>query len=70
MAYELRPNSGNLFRNDKGDNPARPDYCGEINVEGRVWKVSGWLKDGRKGKYLSLAIGDKPGDNDPDRIPF
>jgi hypothetical protein len=55
-------NTGILTLNDKGDNPARPDRKGSINVEGVEYWVSGWIKDGREGtklagqKYMSLKI--------------
>lgn len=50
-------NSGALFRNDKGDNPKRPDYKGKINVEGRTFTISGWLRESQSGmKYMSLKV--------------
>ena len=30
MAYTPQEGGGALFKNDKGDNPARPDYRGDI----------------------------------------
>lgn len=56
MSFQQRENSGALFRNDKGDNPKRPDYKGDINVGGVFYDVVGWTKDGSKGKFLSLSI--------------
>jgi len=56
MGYEQRENSGTLFRNEKGDNPARPDYRGEALVDGVEYRVSAWVKDGKKGKFLSMAF--------------
>lgn len=57
MAYENKPGSGALFRNDKGDNPARPDYRGDCTLpDGTPAKLSAWLKEGKKGKFLSLKI--------------
>ncbi len=55
-------NSGILTKNDKGDNPNRPDYRGSINVNGQEFWLSAWLKDGREGtklagqKYMSLSV--------------
>lgn len=50
-------NSGALFRNDKGDNPKRPDYKGKINIEGREFSISGWLRESQSGKkYMSLKV--------------
>jgi len=55
-------NSGILTKNDKGDNPSRPDYRGSINVNGADFWLSAWIKDGREGtklegqKYLSISV--------------
>lgn len=55
-------NSGILTKNDKGDNEKRPDYRGSINVEGKDFWLSAWIKDGREGtklegqKYLSITV--------------
>ena len=55
MAFEQKPGSGALFKNDKGDN--RPDYRGDATLQdGSKVRISGWLKDGQKGKFLSLKI--------------
>ncbi len=57
MAYELKPGQGTFFKNDKGDNAARPDYRGEVNVAGMMYKISGWIKEGKSGlKYMSLSV--------------
>lgn len=53
--YEHKDNSGSLFRNDKGDNPARPDYRGEIKINGVVYELASWIKEGAKGKFMSLS---------------
>ena len=37
-------NRGTLFPNDKANNPKRPDYTGIINVEGKEYKLSAWIK--------------------------
>ena len=44
MAYTPKDGSGALFKNDKGDNPARPDYKGDIMLGGVLYEVSGWIK--------------------------
>ncbi len=54
MAFD-KTNSGNLNRNDKEGNPKRPDYKGQINIEGKDYWLSAWIKDGKDGeKYMSL----------------
>lgn len=55
-------NTGILTKNDKGDNAARPDYRGSINVNGQEFWLSAWIKEGREGsklagqKYMSLSV--------------
>lgn len=68
MAYEQRDNSGSLFRNDKGDNPKRPDYTGNAMVDGQMKRMSAWLKDGAKGKFLSVVF-DEPKQKDAKPAP-
>ena len=55
MAYEPKEKSGSLFKNDKGENAARPDYRGDIMIEGVVYSLSAWIKEGQKGKFMSLS---------------
>lgn len=51
-------NTGVLFKNDKGDNPARPDYTGNVDVEGRKYRVAAWVKEAKASgqKFLSLRV--------------
>ena len=51
-------NSGVLFKNDKGDNPKRPDYRGSIAVAGVDYNISGWIRESKKSgdKFLSLKV--------------
>lgn len=55
MAYEQKEGQGSLFRNDKQGNERRPDYRGTIKINGKVYRLSAWVKDGQKGKWLSLS---------------
>jgi hypothetical protein len=60
MAYEQRDNSGKMFKNveknQEGGNPRWPDYKGNIMVAGVDYWLSCWVKDGKKGKFLSVAV--------------
>lgn len=52
-------NTGTLNKNDKGDNPARPDYKGSGNWEGTDFWIAGWIKDGPNGKFMSIKFEEK-----------
>ena len=57
MAYEAQPGSFSLFKNDKGDNEKRPDYTGTgKDLDGQDIRVSAWLKEGAKGKFMSCRF--------------
>ena len=47
-----------LFKNDKGDNPKRPDYRGTMNVDGKEYVVSGWLRTAKTdgSKFISGTV--------------
>lgn len=50
---ENRDMSGALFRNEK-QKDTWPDYRGDITINGRKYWLSGWVNEGRNGKYLAL----------------
>lgn len=53
-------NRGVLFKNDRKDSDKHPDYQGNINCNGTEFWLSAWIKEGKKGKFMSLSI--KPKD--------
>ena len=72
-------NSGALFKNDS-DNANAPNYKGKLNVEGKDYDISAWIKESKAGKkYMSLSVQEPwepaepaPGSNDisDEDIPF
>jgi len=68
MAYEHKPGTFSLFKNDKGGNEARPDYRGEgKDLQGKSIEVAAWLKEGSKGKFMSCTFKLAQVRNAPDR---
>ena len=57
MAYEVRDNSGSLFKNERKDKDTHPDYTGNGMIDGREYWFSAWIKKDRNGKsFMSLAF--------------
>jgi uncharacterized protein (DUF736 family) len=56
MAYEIKDNSGNLFKNNKKEKESHPDYRGAIKVDGKLYDVAAWVKEGKNGKFFSLSV--------------
>jgi len=62
MTNEARDNSGALFRNTKKELPKHPDYQGQALIGGQEYRMSAWIKEGKNGKFMSLAFSVKDGD--------
>jgi len=54
--YQHKPNTGTIFKNDNKEKETQPDYRGSINVDGKDFDISLWVKDGKNGKFFSASI--------------
>lgn len=62
MAYEQKPNTGSLFKNDRKETDSHPDYKGSALIDGlgECW-LDAWINTAKDGtKYMSLKL--KPKD--------
>lgn len=57
MAFDTN-NTFTLGANNKGDNPKRPDFRGELIMGGKTYLLSAWWKDNttRGTKFLSGRV--------------
>lgn len=51
-----RDGSGLLFRSDRQDNERAPSHTGSITIDGKVYELAAWVKEGRTGKFFSLSV--------------
>jgi len=56
MAEYNNTNTFTLNKNDKGENLRRPDYRGKLNIDGIEFTLSGWIREGANGKFISGAV--------------
>jgi len=53
---EQKELSGALFKNDRKEHEKQPDYRGDAKINGQEYWISAWVKEGKKGKFFSLAF--------------
>ncbi len=56
MAYDNNM-TGVLFKNDKKEPGSKqPDYRGKCEIGGKVLEIAAWIREGEKGKFMSLKF--------------
>ena len=66
-------NSGVLFANQyKEEGDSRPDFVGNVDVNGTEYRLAGWKNTSSKGKrYISVKVEEsKQEDNKKEEVPF
>lgn len=48
------PNSGALFKNERKTKDNQPDYTGTAEIDGKQWRLSAWIKEGKRGKFMAI----------------
>jgi hypothetical protein len=56
MAYEQKDMQGVLFRNEKREKDTHPNATGSCMIDGVEYWISAWTKEGKSGKFQSLAF--------------
>ena len=57
MAYEAKPGTFSLSKNQNKLKETHPDYSGDgKDMDGNEIYVSAWLKDGKNGKFMSCSF--------------
>ena len=81
MAYEMRDNSGNLFKNQNKRHEKQPDFTGVLMVkvdgmqEAVKMNISGWQRESKAGNsYVNLKIDEygkfSKDKSDGEEVPF
>lgn len=60
---------GVLFKNDRKESDNHPDYKGQAEVDGVEYWIAAWIKEGKKGKFMSISFTEKEEDKPAKKKP-
>jgi hypothetical protein len=63
-------NSGIAFRNDRKTRDSDRDYSGSATIAGIEYWVSGWVKEGKRGKFLTFSFKPKDAPKASGAVPY
>ena len=52
--YEHKEGNGSIFKQSNKPSENSPEYRGTIMINGDVYELAGWVKQGNTGAFLSL----------------
>lgn len=55
MTYDST-NRGTLGKNKRREKDSHPEYTGKLNVDGKEYWLSGWVKESGGEKFFSLSV--------------
>lgn len=55
MSYD-NTNRGTLGKNKRREKDSHPEYTGKLNVDGKEYWLSGWVKESDGEKFFSLSV--------------
>lgn len=54
--FEQKDGGGVLFPNNRKKSERAPDHTGEVKINGVLYELAGWQKQGKNGDFISLSI--------------
>ena len=57
MAYEIKENQINIFKNIKKTEEKHPDYKGQLKINGVMYDIGLWISESKAGKkYMNGRV--------------
>lgn len=67
MAYVLKDGQGSLFKNENRTSDNHPNARGELMIDGVLYEIAAWTKQGQRGAFQSLSVKRKEARGEPQR---